>query len=105
MLTKYNFEIKYCSNKINSANKSSKQFDYKERINNKLCLSTLENKFKNIIIVVINLISIIIRNVVKTQKIRFKNAIDIFRIKKIDIDNFDKFSNSRSNKLLQITIT
>ena len=45
MLTVYNFEIFYRFNKINSTNKSSKRFDYKEisTLNTKL-LSTLQNK-------------------------------------------------------------
>ncbi len=105
MLTKYNFEIKYCSNKINFANKFLRQFDYEEKIDNKLYLSILQNKLKNIIIVVIDLISIIIRNVAKTQKMRFESAIDISQIEKIDKNNFDKFSNSRSNNLSQVVVT
>ena len=105
MLAKYDFEIKYCSNKINFANKFSKQFDYKEEIDDKLYLSTLQNKLKNIIIVIINLISIIIRDVVRTQKIYLKSVLNISRIKKIDKDNFDKFSNNRSNNLSQVAIT
>jgi len=105
VLTKYNFEIKYCSNKINFANKFLRQFDYEEKIDNKLYLSILQNKLKNIIIVVIDLISIIIRNVAKTQKMRFESAIDISQIEKIDKNNFDKFSNSRSNNLSQVVVT
>ncbi len=105
MLTKYNFKIKYCSSKINFANKFSKQLDYEKKIDNKLYLSILRNKLKNIIIVVINLILIIIRNVVKTQKMRFENAINISRIEKINKDNFDKFLDSRSDNLFQVAIT
>jgi len=105
VLAKYDFEIKYCSNKINFANKFSRQFDYKEKIDNKLCLFILQNKFKNIIIVAIDLISIIIRDIAKTQKMRFESAINIFRIKKINKDNLDKFSNSRSNNLFQVVVT
>ena len=66
---------------------------------------TLQNKLKNIIIVVINLISIIIRDIAKTQKMRLKSAIDISRIKKIDKDNFDKFFDSRSDNLFQVVVT
>ncbi len=105
MLAKYNFEIKYCSNKINFANKFSKQFDYEKRIDNKLYLSILQNKLKNIIIAIIDLIPIITRDVVRTQKMHSKSVIDISQIEKIDKDNFDKFSNSRSNNLFQIAIT
>ncbi len=36
---------------------------------------------------------------------RSKSAIDISRIKKIDKNNFDKFSNNRNNNLSQTTIT
>jgi len=105
VLAKYNFEIKYCSNKINFANKFSKQFDYEKRIDNKLYLSILQNKLKNIIIAIIDLIPIITRDVVRTQKMHSKSVIDISQIEKIDKDNFDKFSNSRSNNLFQIAIT
>ncbi len=99
VLTKYNFKIKYCSSKINFANKSSRQFDYKKKIHNKLYLLILQNKLKNITIIIIDLISIIIRNIAKTQKMRFESAINISRIKKIDKDNLDKFFNSRNNNL------
>ena len=99
MLAKYNFEIKYCSSKINFANKFSKQLDYEKRVDNKLYLSILQNKLKNIIIVAIDLILIIIRDIVKTQKMRFKSIIDISRIKKIDKNNFNKFLNNKSDNL------
>ena len=104
MLIKYNFEIKYCSSKINFANKFSKQLDYEKRVDNKLYLSILQNKLKNIIIVAIDLILIIIRDIVKTQKMRFKSIIDISRIKKIDKNNFDKFLDNRNNNLFQVAI-
>ncbi len=51
-----------------------------------------------------NLILRIIRNAIKTQKIRFKSAFNIFRKKEIDKDNFDKFFDSRSNNLFQVAI-
>ncbi len=35
---------------------------------------------------------------------RFKSAIDISRIEKIDKNNFNKFSNSRNNNLFQFAI-
>ena len=62
-------------------------------------MSILQNKLKNIIIVIIDLISIIIRDAIRTQEMYSKSAFDISRIEKIDKDNFDKFSNSRSNNL------
>ena len=44
-LIAFDFEIFYCSNKINSTNKSSKRFDYKKISSNKIILlSTLQNK-------------------------------------------------------------
>ncbi len=99
MLAKYNFEIKYCSNKINFANRFSRQLDYKKRVDNKLYLSTLQNKLKNITIAVIDLISIITRDIVKTQKIYSESVIDISRIEKIDKNNLNKFFDSRNNNL------
>jgi len=64
----------------------------------------LQNKLKNIIIVAIDLISIITCNVAKTQKVRSKSVFDISRIKIIDKNNFNKFSNNRNNNLFQVAI-
>jgi len=63
LLTKYNFEIKYCTRKTNLINKFSRYFDYKRELNNKIDLFMLQNKLKNIIIVAIKIILIFIRDV------------------------------------------
>ena len=67
----YNFEIKYRTRNINFANNSSKRFNYENDVNDEICLFTLQNKLKNIIITIINLRSIFTRNVMKTFKSTF----------------------------------
>ena len=66
MFVKYNFEIKYQIEKINFADKLSRQSDYKSKTNNKICLFIFQNKFKNITIATIEIISVLIRNATKT---------------------------------------
>ena len=41
VLAEYDFEIKYCSEKINSVDESSRRFDYKKEIDDEICLFTL----------------------------------------------------------------
>ena len=66
---------------INFANNSSRHFNYKNDMNNKTCLFTLQNKLKNIIIAIINLRSIFIYNVMKTFKLKFVENVKISQIK------------------------
>ena len=44
-------------------------------MNNKICLFTLQNKLKNIIITVVNLRSIVTRSVVKTLNLKNENKM------------------------------
>ena len=78
---KYNFEIKYRTKNINFANNLSKRFNYKNDVNNKICLFTLQNKLKNIIIVIVNLKSILTRNVIKTFKLTFVKNVETSQVK------------------------
>ena len=52
---KYDFEIENYFIKINSVNESLKHFDYEEKIDGEIGLFILQNKFKNIIVIIINL--------------------------------------------------
>ena len=40
-LAEYDFEIKYCSEKINSIDESSRRSDYEEKVDNEICLLIL----------------------------------------------------------------
>ena len=77
----YDFKIKYHMKNINSANNSSRRFDYKSDINNEICLLTLQNKLKNIIITIINLKSIFIRNVMKMFESTLAESVETSQIK------------------------
>ena len=79
-LVEYDFEIKYCTENINLANNSSKRLDYKKDVNDEICFFTLQNKLKNIIIAVVNLMSIFTRSVIKTLRSRFVENVEISSI-------------------------
>lgn len=74
-LTKFNFEIKYRSSKINSTNELSRCLNYEDETNDEICLLTLQNKLKNIIIVAIEIISILTRNVRKALTSRVESEL------------------------------
>ena len=51
LLEKYNFEIKYRNENLNLVDESSRRFDYEnENDKNDICLSTFQNKLRNIVI-------------------------------------------------------
>ena len=66
VFVEYDFEIKYHSEKINSIDESSRRLNYKKNANDEICLFILQNKLKNIIVIIINLIFIITRDVERT---------------------------------------
>ena len=75
------FESKYRTENINFANTFSKRLNYKNDINDEICFFTLQNKLKNIILIIINLKSIFIRNVTKMLKSTFIENIKTSQIK------------------------
>ena len=104
-LVEYNFEIKYRFKKINSIDDLSKRFNYKENANDKICLFTLQNKLKNIIVIVINLIFVITRDVEKAHASHKKNIIETFLSEEIDEKNVEKFFDIEKNDLSHNIIT
>ena len=66
---------------INSANDSSRRFNYKNDVNDEICLLTLQNKLKNIIIIIVNLRSIFTRSVIKALKSTFTENVEISQVK------------------------
>ena len=98
-LVEYDFEIKYCFEKINSIDDSSKRFNYEKNANDEICLFILQNKLKNIIVIVVNLIFIITRDVEKTYAQREKNIVEIFFSEKINEENVEKFFDIKKNNL------
>ena len=76
----YDFKIKYRIESINFANDSSKRFDYKNNMNDEICFLTLQNKLRNIIVVIINLRSILTRSVIKTFKSTFAENVETLQI-------------------------
>ena len=77
----YDFEIKYCTKNINFANDSSRRFNYKNDVNDEICFLTLQNKLRNIIIMIINLKSILTRSVMKTFKSTFAENVETSQVK------------------------
>ena len=84
---------------------SLKRFDYKKNTNNKICLFILQNKLKNITVIIINLIFIITRNVERTYAQREKNIIKTLFFEKIDEENVEEFFDVKKNDLLHNVIT
>ena len=105
VLVKYNFEIKYCFKKINSIDESLRRFDYKRKINDEICLFILQNKLKNIIIIVINLTFVVTRDFEKTLTERTKNVFDTFFYKEIDEKNVEKLFKVEKNDLFYNVVT
>ena len=91
ILIEYNFEIKYCVNKTNFVNNLSKRFNYENKKNKNICLFILQNKLKNIIIVVLNILFVLIHYFVIEKTIQIKTTKFIFRI--VEIENDKKFEN------------
>ena len=83
----------------------SRRFDYKKNANDEICLFTLQNKLKNIIVIVVNLISVITRDVEKTHAQREKNIVKTFSFEEIDEKNVEIFFDVKKNNLFYNTIT
>ena len=103
ILVKYNFEIKYRTKNINFANNLSEYFNYKNDINDEIYFLTLQNKLKNIIIIIINLKIIFIRNVAKIFKLIF---VENVKISQIEIQNTKQkiFKENKRNLINNIVI-
>ena len=103
IFVEYNFKIKYRTKNINFVNDSSRRFDYENDVNDEICLFTLQNKLKNIIIVIINLKSIFTRNVTKAFKSTF---VENVKISQIEIQNTKKkiFKKNEKNLIDNVII-
>ena len=88
----YDFEIKYRFEKINSVDESSKRFDYDKKVDDKIYLFILQNKLKNIIVIIINLIFVMMRDFEKTLTERTKDVFNKLFFKEIDEKNVEKRS-------------
>ena len=65
----------------------------------------MQNKLKNIIIIVVNLIFIMTRDAKKTLIKRFANVINTFFFKKIDEESVEEFSDVEKDDLFYNIIT
>ena len=99
------FEIKYCSEKINSIDGLSRRSDYEEKIDDEICLLILQNKLKNIIVTVINLISVVTRDFERTLTERTKSAFDTLSFKKIDEKNVEELFDVEKDDLFYNAVT
>ena len=95
----YDFEIKYRFEKINSIDESSRRSDYEEKADDKICLFIFQNKLKNIIVIVVNLIFVMTRDFEKALTERTKNAFDTLLFKKIDEKNIEELFGVEKNDL------
>ena len=105
VFAEYDFEIKYHFEKINSVDESSKRSDYEKKADDEICLFILQNKLKNIIVIVVNLTFIITRNFERTLKKRTKSASDTLFLKKIDEENVEELFDVEKNDLLYNVVT
>ena len=83
----------------------SKRFDYKKNANDEICLFILQNKLKNIIIIIVNLIFVITRDAEKTHAQREKNIDETLFFKEIDEENVEEFFDVKRNDLFYNAIT
>ena len=97
--TEYDFEIKYCFEKINSVDESSRRFDYEEKTDDEICLFILQNKLKNIIVTVVSLIFVMTRDFERALTKRTKSVFDTFFSKEIDEENVEKLFDVEKNDL------
>ena len=104
-LAEYDFEIKYRSEKINSIDEPSRRSDYKEKVNDEICLLFLQNKLKNIIVTAVNLISVITRDFERTLTERTKNAFNTLFFKKIDEKNVKELFDVEKDDLFYNVVT
>ena len=105
VLAEYDFEIKYRFEKINSIDGPSKRSDYEKKTDDEICLFILQNKLKNIIVTVVDLIFIMMRDFEKALTERTKSAFDTFLFKKIDEKNVEKFFDVEKNDLSYNAVT
>ena len=96
---KYDFEIKYCFEKINLVDESSRRFNYEKKIDDEIYLLILQNKLKNIIIIAVNLIFVMTRDFERTMKKRTKSVSDMLSFKEIDEKNVEKLFNVEKDDL------
>ena len=96
---KYDFEIKYYFEKINSVDGPSRRSDYKKKADDEICLFILQNKLKNIIVTAVDLIFAITRDFEKALTKRTKNAFDTLSRKKIDEENVEELFDVKKNDL------
>ena len=104
-LAEYDFEIKYRFEKINSVDESSRRSDYERKADDEICLFILQNKLKNIIITVVNLISVVTRDFKRALTERTKSTFDTFSFKEIDEENVEELFDVEKNDLFYNVVT
>ena len=99
-MAEYDFEIKYRVEKTNLANDSSRQFNYENEKNENICLFILQNKLKNVIIVVLSVLFVLTRCFVAEKAIKTKATKFTSRI--VEIENDEKFENKKTNVVFNV---
>ena len=105
VLTEYDFEIKYRFKKINSVDEPSRRSDYERKTDDEICLLILQNKLKNIIVAVVDLISVMTRGFEKALTERTKSALDTFFFKKIDEEDVEELFDVEKDDLFYNVVT
>jgi len=83
----------------------SRQSNYKKEANNKIYLSILENKLRNIIIATVDLTVVFIQKIVKNQKLYSDSVFESFRAEKINKNKLEKFLDIWNNNLFYNIVT
>ena len=104
-LAEYDFEIKYHSEKINSVDGPSRRFNYKRKTDDEICLLILQNKLKNIIVIVVNLIFIMTRDFERALTKRTKSVFDTFLFKEINEKDVEEFFDIKKDDLFYNVVT
>ena len=104
-LAEYDFKIKYYSERINSIDELSRRSDYERKVDDEICLFILQNKLKNIIVIVVGLIFIMTRDFGRTLAKRTKSVFNTLFFKKIDEEDVEKFFDVEKNDLFYNVVT
>ena len=83
----------------------SRRSDYEKKTDDEICLLILQNKLKNIIIIVVDLISVMTRDFEKKLIERTENIFNTFSSKKIGEKNVRKLFDVEENDLFYNIVT
>ena len=95
VLVEYDFEIKYCVEKTNPVDGSSRRPDYEGEEGENICLFILQNKLKNVTIVALGVSFVLTRRFVVGEATKAKATEFISRI--VEVEDDEEFENEETD--------